>query len=123
MMAAQPPAGPPPAAVLIFLKGLASPIVLYAEDPLALYEEIKQVVAQAKAGQSKLIEKPGHGPLKKVSFLDTELTGCALQVDPGPPQGAQRGPAGAPGGGGAGGGKPPLPGQPLKPPLMPPNKL
>jgi hypothetical protein len=68
--------------VLIFLKSLASPVVLYAENAPQLYEEIKVLIKQAQHNHPKLIEKPGMGPLKKVCFLDTELSGVALQSDP-----------------------------------------
>ena len=68
--------------VLIFLKGSAAPIVLYSENPQGLYQEIQQMIKVASQKAPKLVEKPGIGPLKKVSFLDTELMGVALQVDP-----------------------------------------
>lgn len=75
-------ATPPQVLVLVFLRSLATPIVLYAENPPQLYEELKATIASAKASAPRLIEKPGLGPLKKVCFLDTELAGVALQSDP-----------------------------------------
>jgi hypothetical protein len=69
-------------AVLIFLKALASPVVLYADQPLQLYEEMKMLMKGANPQHPKLIEKPGNGPLKKVAFFDTELAGVALQSEP-----------------------------------------
>lgn len=68
--------------VLVFLRGLATPVVLYTDNPTQLFEEIKQTIRQADPKAPKLIEKPGVGPLKKVAFLDIELTGVALQADP-----------------------------------------
>lgn len=68
--------------VLVFLKSLATPVVLYADNATQLYEEIKQIIKTANPQAPKLIEKPGQGPLKKVCFLDTELSGVAIQVDP-----------------------------------------
>ena len=68
--------------VLVFMKALSTPVVLYAENPTQLYEEIKQLIRAANSQSPKLIEKQGVGPLKKVSFLDTELSGVALQMDP-----------------------------------------
>jgi hypothetical protein len=65
--------------LLVFLRGLASPVVLYGEDPTALYEDLKNVMRQCSSTQPKLIERSGTGPLGKVVFLDTELVGCALQ--------------------------------------------
>ncbi|MBX2861713.1 MAG: hypothetical protein KTR14_10805 [Vampirovibrio sp.] len=68
--------------VLVFMKSLATPVVLYADNPNQLYDELKQLINNANAASPKLIEKPGIGPLKKVSFLDTELAGVAMQMDP-----------------------------------------
>ncbi len=79
-MAQVPP--PPQFSVLVFLKSLATPVVLYAENPSQLYEEMRQIIKSANPHQPKLLEKQGVGPLRKVSFLDTELSGVAIQVDP-----------------------------------------
>ena len=68
--------------VLVFLKSLSTPVVLYADQPTQLYEEIKRIIQAANPKTPKLIEKTGIGPLKKVSFLDTEISGVALQADP-----------------------------------------
>jgi hypothetical protein len=68
-------------AVLVFLKGLSAPIVLYSEHPNQLYEEIRTIIKTANHSSPKLMEKPGAGPLKKVSFLDTEVSGVALQSE------------------------------------------
>ncbi len=78
-MAANPPTN---TSVLVFMKSLSTPIVLYSDNPAALYEELKQIIRTATPQSPKLIEKPGTGPLKKVSFLDTEISGTALQSDP-----------------------------------------
>lgn len=67
--------------VLIFIKFLAAPVVLFSENPVSLYEEIKRHIQQANPSNPKLIEKPGAGPLKKVCFLDTEISGVALQSE------------------------------------------
>lgn len=72
--------------VLVFMKSLSTPVVLYADNPTQLYEEIKQMIRTANAQAPKLIEKQGVGPLKKVAFLDTEVSGVAMQVDPMLPQ-------------------------------------
>lgn len=84
-MSSMPPPGLPPnvqVSVLVFLKSLSTPIVLYADQPTQLYEEIRQLVQAANSQSPKLIEKNGVGPLKKVSFLDTEVSGVALQANP-----------------------------------------
>ena len=42
--------------VLVFLKGTTAPLVLYVENPLALYEEISQIL-KLNSSATKLIEK------------------------------------------------------------------
>lgn len=86
----QPPGGTPlyniptgvQHAVLVFVRSLATPVMLYAENPQQLYDEIRATIRQADPKAPKLIEKPGLGPLKKFTVLDTELMGVALQTDP-----------------------------------------
>ena len=68
-------------AVLVFMKSMAAPIVLYSDNPVTLYEEVKRHIQQANPATPKLLEKPGAGPLKKVAFLDTEIAGVALQSE------------------------------------------
>jgi hypothetical protein len=68
--------------VLVFMKSLATPLVLYADNANQLYEEMKQLIRSANVQAPKLIEKQGVGPLKKVSFLDTEVSGVAVQLEP-----------------------------------------
>lgn len=68
--------------VLVFMKSLSTPVVLYAENALTLYDEIKALIRAANPQSPKLIEKQGVGPLRKVAFLDTEVSGVALQMDP-----------------------------------------
>ncbi len=68
--------------VLVFVKSLSTPVVLYSETPTQLYDDLKQIIRSANPQAPKLIEKPGVGPLKKVCLLDTEISGVALQLDP-----------------------------------------
>lgn len=67
--------------VLVFMRSLATPLVLYADNATQLYEDIKQLIKTANPGAPKLIEKQGAGPLKKVAFLDTEISGVAMQLE------------------------------------------
>jgi len=76
------PPSPSQYTVLVFLKSLAAPIVLFSDNPMSLYDELKRNIQQASAQAPKLLEKPGVGPLKKVCFIDTEISGVALQADP-----------------------------------------
>jgi|GEM_PF-2699000 len=104
-------------AVLVFLKSMATPIVLYTADSQKTYAEIKKSMVEAKT-HPKLVEKETMGPLKHVFFWDTEIAGAALQMDPsGPQPSASNLPTNLPG-------SPPRPGSPIKPlspssPLMP----
>ncbi len=76
--------GPPPA-VLVFLKSLATPLVLYTPNVLETFTDIKDAMKNAKVASPKLIEKETLGPLKIVFFWDTEIAGAALQMDMGSP--------------------------------------
>ncbi len=64
--------------VLVFLKGSTAPLVLYVENPEALYDELKQAV---KSPQSMLIERETLGPLKKVCFISNQIASLALQEE------------------------------------------
>ena len=64
--------------VLVFLKGSTAPLVLYVENPEALYDELKQAV---KSPQAMLIERETLGPLKKVCFNSNLIASLALQEE------------------------------------------
>ena len=79
---------PPPAPqiktrkpVLIFLKIVGPPLVLYVDNSEVLYQEIKQIISSANEQAPKIIEKVGKGPLKKLAVLDTQIAGVALQEE------------------------------------------
>jgi hypothetical protein len=63
-------------ALLIFIKGSSAPIVLYVENPQAVYEELQQLI---KSGSIALVEKEGNGPIKKVSIMANQISAVALQ--------------------------------------------
>lgn len=67
--------------VLVFIKGAASPVVLYGEDGEALYKELRVIIESANKQSPKLIEKLGKGPIKKLCVFDTEITGIAIQEE------------------------------------------
>lgn len=72
--------------LLIFLKHVGPPLVLYLEDVDTAYNEVKKIIAGANAQTPKLIEKIGNGPLKKVAVLDTQIAGVAIQEETYVPQ-------------------------------------
>ena len=63
-------------ALVLFLKGAATPVVLYFDNPQAVYMEIKQLM---KNPSPVLVEKEANGPVKKISFVSTQIAGVALQ--------------------------------------------
>ena len=65
-------------ATLVFLKGSTAPLVLYVEEPQALYTELIQLM---KSTQAVLVEKETQGPLKKVCFISNQIAAVALQEE------------------------------------------
>ena len=66
-------------AVLVFIKGSAAPIVMYVENPISVYEELKKYFESA---QNKLYEKECYGPIKKMSFMTGQIAALAMQEEP-----------------------------------------
>lgn len=67
--------------VLIFLKMVGPPLVLYVDDSESLFEEIKAIIANASEKNPRLVEQIGKGPLKKLCILDTQIAGVAIQEE------------------------------------------
>ena len=67
-------------AVLVFLKGTTAPLVLYVENPVELYDELRQVL-KLNSPTPKLIEKTTIGPIKKVCIQSTSICAVALQEE------------------------------------------
>jgi hypothetical protein len=67
--------------LLIFLKHVGPPLVLYIDDVETAYNEVKKIMTTANPQAPKLIEKIGNGPLKKVAVLDTQIAGVAIQEE------------------------------------------
>ena len=66
-------------ALLVFIKGSAAPVVMYVENPITVYEELKKIM---ETGQNKFYEKECRGPIKKVSFMTGQLSALAIQEEP-----------------------------------------
>ena len=62
--------------ILVFFKGTAAPIVMYIENPVTVYEELKKLV---ESGQNKLYEKECYGPIRKVCFMTGQVIALAIQ--------------------------------------------
>lgn len=69
-------------AILIFLKNVGPPLVLYVDEPEAVYSDLKQLILKASTVTPKLIERVGKGPLKTIAFFDTQIAGVAIQEEP-----------------------------------------
>lgn len=67
--------------ILIFLKMVGPPLVLYVDDTEAVYNEILETMLHASDKAPKLIEKTGKGPLKKMAVWDTQIAGVAIQEE------------------------------------------
>jgi len=65
-------------ATLVFIKGSTAPLVMYVDDFQALYDEIS---AAMKNPNPIIIEKETNGPLKKVSFISTQIAAVAIQEE------------------------------------------
>ncbi|MDD3593735.1 MAG: hypothetical protein PHX18_03805 [Candidatus Gastranaerophilales bacterium] len=68
-------------AILIFLKHVGPPVVLYVDNTEETYEELKQLMEKSSPASPKLIEKQGKGPVKSLSLLDTQIAGIAIQEE------------------------------------------
>ncbi len=66
-------------ALVLFLKGSATPVVLYFENPQAVYAELKQLM---KSPNPVLVEKEPIGPVRKLCFVSTQIAGLVLQEEP-----------------------------------------
>ncbi|OGI00723.1 MAG: hypothetical protein A2Y25_11680 [Candidatus Melainabacteria bacterium GWF2_37_15] len=69
-------------AILIFLKAVAPPLVLYVDNTDEAYAEIIRIIENANVSMPRMIEKIGKGPLKKIAVLDVQIAGVAIQEEP-----------------------------------------
>lgn len=66
-------------AFVVFVKGSIAPIVLYLDDPAKVYENVQNIIRNPQA--PKVFEIDANGPIKKVTLVTAEVTGCALQEE------------------------------------------
>ena len=66
-------------AFIIFVKGSIAPVVLYLDDPKKVYENVQNIIKAPNP--PKIFEIEANGPIKKVTFVTSEITGCALQEE------------------------------------------
>jgi len=66
--------------VLVFLKGTTAPLVLYVENPAALYDELAQIL-KSNSSVPRLIEKTTLGPIKRVCIQAAQICAVAMQEE------------------------------------------
>ena len=64
--------------VLVFIKGSTAPLVLYVKDAQGFYNEMVELI---KSNKAVLVEQDTEGPLKKVSFISTQIAALAIQEE------------------------------------------
>lgn len=62
--------------VYVFIKETLNPIVLYFDNPQAVYDELKQAM---KSATPVLIDKQANGPIKRLCIVSNQIKGIALQ--------------------------------------------
>ncbi|MBQ3311013.1 hypothetical protein IJG72_02945 [bacterium] len=62
--------------IYVFLKDTLNPVVLYFDNPQAVFEELKQAM---KSTGPVLIDKQANGPIKRLCIISNQIRGLALQ--------------------------------------------
>ncbi len=66
-------------AFIVFVKGSIAPIVLYLDEPYKVYDNVQNIIRNTTP--PKFFEIEANGPIKKVTFVTNEVTGCAIQEE------------------------------------------
>lgn len=66
-------------ALLLFIKNVSTPIILYFANPDEEYKKIQQIIAKPSVG--KLLELTPKGPIKTFSVIDNQICAVALQEE------------------------------------------
>lgn len=69
----------PRKALLLFVKNVSTPVILYFENPDEEYNNIKQIIAKPSTG--KLLEFKPKGPIKYFSVMDNQIAAVGLQEE------------------------------------------
>ena len=69
----------PRKALLLFVKNIATPIILYFDNPDEEYKKIQQILAKPSAG--RLLEFTPKGPIKFFSVIDNQISAVGLQEE------------------------------------------
>ncbi len=60
----------------VFIKETPNPIVMYFDNPQAVYDELKQAM---KSATPVLVDKQANGPIKRLCIISNQIRGIALQ--------------------------------------------
>ncbi|MBR2525771.1 hypothetical protein IKE67_04835 [bacterium] len=60
----------------VFLKETTNPVVLYFDNPQAVFDELKTAM---KSASPVLIDKQANGPIKRLCIVSNQIRGLALQ--------------------------------------------
>lgn len=66
-------------ALLLFIKNVSTPVILYFANPEEEYQKIQQIIAKPSMG--KLLELKPKGPIKTFSVIDSQICAVALQEE------------------------------------------
>ena len=66
-------------ALIIFVQGSIAPVVLYLDDPQKVYDNIIELIHNPNP--PRIFEIEANGPIKKVTLVTSDVTGCALQEE------------------------------------------
>lgn len=69
----------PRKALLLFIKGLGTPVILYFDNPDEEYKKIQKIITTPSNG--KLIEFKPKGPIKFFSVLDNQIGAVGMQEE------------------------------------------
>lgn len=65
-------------ALLVFCKDSASPMVLYFDNPVEIYEDLKGLL---NSNEVKMVEFEPTGPIKKAALTSDKIVAVALQEE------------------------------------------
>lgn len=69
----------PRKALLLFIKNVSTPVIMYFDNPDEEYRKIQQIIAKPSAG--RLLEFTPKGPIKYFSVMDNQLAAVGLQEE------------------------------------------
>lgn len=69
----------PRKALLLFIKNVATPVILYFDNPDEEYKKIQQIISKPSA--ARVVEFRPKGPIKFFSVVDNQIMAVGLQEE------------------------------------------